>query len=127
MKEDRTPATRKDLTRIGLEALPAIVARAGERAGRRFVEFFTANIRNRNTRLAYAKAIQQFFDWCEARGLRLDTIEPVAVAAYIEQLRAERSAPTVKEHLAAIRMVFDWLVVGQVVPFTWTPSQAPPR
>ena len=43
------------LVRAGLEALSAIVRIVGERAGRRFIEFFTAAIRNRNTRLAYAR------------------------------------------------------------------------
>ncbi len=39
------------------------------------------------------------------------------IAAYIEQLGTVASKPTVKQHLAAIRMLFDWLVTGQVVPF----------
>lgn len=127
MKEDRALATRKHLARIGLEALPAIVAQAGERAGRRFIEFFTANIRNRNTRIAYARAVANFFDYCDERGLRLSTIEPVAVAAYIENLAAVRSAPTVKQNLAAIRMLFDWLVVGQIVPFNPASAVRGPR
>jgi site-specific recombinase XerC len=38
------------------------------------------------------------------------------VAAYIEELQAKLSKPTVKQHLAAIRMLFDWLVTGQAVP-----------
>ena len=96
--------------------VPAIVADAGEHASRRFMEFFTANIRNPNTREAYARAVRSFLDWCEHRGIdHLDNIEPVVVAAYVEELGAARSAPTVKQHLAAIRMLFDWLVVGQVV------------
>jgi hypothetical protein len=53
------------LVRAGLEALPAIVRIEGERASRPFIEFFTATIRNRNTRLAYARAVKQFFDWCD--------------------------------------------------------------
>ena len=53
------------MVRAGLEALPAIVRVEGERASRRFIEFFTATIRNRNTRLAYARAAKQFFDWCD--------------------------------------------------------------
>lgn len=40
----------------------------------------------------------------------------MTVAAYIEQLGQSQSKPTVKQHLAAIRMLFDWLVVGQVLP-----------
>ncbi len=48
------------LVRAGMEVLPAAIAAQGERAGRRFIEFFTANIRNRNTRMAYARAVKQF-------------------------------------------------------------------
>ena len=104
-----------DLTGAGLERVPAPIARAGERAVWRFIEFFTANIRNRNTRAAYAQAIGQFFRSCEARGIReLDKVKPVVVAAYIEHRPG--SLPTVKQHLAAIRMLFDWLVTGQIVP-----------
>ena len=50
------------LIRAGLDALPAIVRAQGERASRRFIEFFTATICNRNTRMAYARAVKQFFD-----------------------------------------------------------------
>src|ERR1019366_1497020 len=65
----------------------ALIAAVGERASYRFFEFFTANIRNPNTRRAYARAAVEFFDWLEARGVtRLTAIESVHVAAYIEQL-----------------------------------------
>src|SRR6266581_1139827 len=96
------------LIRAGIAGLPAAIAAQGERAGRRFIEFFTANIRNRNTRMAYARAVKQFFDWCEDRLLALDDIEPMTVAAYIEQLGPEVSRPTAKQHLAAIRQLFDY-------------------
>jgi site-specific recombinase XerD len=103
-----------------LLTVPALIADAGDHAARRFLEFFAANIRNPNTRAAYAQAVRQFLDWCQARRLGLRDIEPVAVAAYIESLqrRDEKplTAPSVKQHLAAIRTLFDWLVVGQVVP-----------
>jgi site-specific recombinase XerD len=96
--------------------VPAQIAAAGDHARRRFFEFFTANIRNRNTRAAYARAVAQFFRWCEVRGLaELGRLEPVHVAAYVEQLGTSHAAPSVKQHLAAVRMLFDWLVVGQVV------------
>ena len=105
-----------------VEGLPAIVERAGPTAAERVVEFFTAQIRNGNTRAAYAKAVTQFFTWCDERGLELDEISPVAVAAYVEELQGVYRAPTIKQHLAAIRRLFDWLVVGQVVP--WNPTAA---
>ncbi len=114
-----------DLVRIGSRvglakeqrswSVPALVAESGADASRRFLEFFAATIRNPNTRAAYARALSQFFGWCEDRGIQnLDEIEPMVVAAYVEQHPG--SAPTVKQHLAAIRMCFDWLVTGQVLP-----------
>ena len=106
-----------------VEGLPAVVERAGPAAVERVVEFFTAQIRNANTRAAYAKAVTQFFTWCDERGIELDEISPVAVAAYVRGApRACTAPPTIKQHLAAIRRLFDWLVVGQVVP--WNPTAA---
>jgi len=92
-------------------AVPAVIADRGPHAGRRFVEFFTANIRNPNTRKAYYRAACEFFDWCDQAGLGLLDIEPVQV----ESLGQTFSPPTVKQWLAAVRMLFDWLVVGQVL------------
>jgi integrase/recombinase XerD len=103
------------LVRAGLETLPAAIAAAGMRTSERFIEFFTANIRNRNTRMAYAVAVRQFFNWCEQRGLELEAIKPRTVAAYIEQLGAEMAKPSVKQHLAAIRQLFDYLVTGGIL------------
>jgi integrase/recombinase XerD len=94
--------------------LPALITAAGERTAWRFVEFFTATIRNPHTREAYARAVGRFLAWCEGRGLRdLRALTPVAVAAYIEQLPA--SKPTVKQHLAAIRQCLDYLVTGGIL------------
>src|SRR5712671_4679427 len=84
------------LVRAGLETLPVAIATAGAHTSERFIEFFTANIRNRNTRMAYALAVRVFFDWCEQRGLRLDAIRATTVAAYIEQLGAGMAKPSVK-------------------------------
>src|ERR1700731_3138714 len=96
--------------------VPALIAARGQHAGRRFVEFFTANIRNPNTRKAYYRAACEFFDWCDqARLVELLDIEPVQVAAWVEDIGHRFAAPTVKQWLAAVRMLFDWLVVGQVL------------
>ena len=91
---------------------------AGSDAVRRFIEFFTANIRNRNTRAAYAFAVARFARWCDARGMALAQLTPVIVAAYIEELGQHEAKPTVKQHLAALRMLFDYLVTGQIMPTT---------
>ena len=76
---------------------------------------FAANIRNPNTRRAYARQIMQFLAWYEGRSVtRLGDVRPLHVAAYIETMPAQ--AQTVKQAFAAIRMLFDWLVTGQIVP-----------
>jgi hypothetical protein len=97
-------------------AVPAVIAAAGEQASWRYLEFFTANIRNPHTRRAYGRASARFFAWCARRRLGIADIRPLHVAAYIERLQDEAAAPSVKQELAAIRMLFDWLVLGQVVP-----------
>ena len=105
------------VARRARDAVPALVAVAGERAQVRFLEFFAANIRNANTRRAYARAVVDFLAWCEGRGVASVTgVQPLHVGAYIEALSLARSAPTAKQHLAAIRHLCDWLVMGQVVP-----------
>ena len=105
---------------VGLDAsrpVPAIVAAAGDKAARRFLEFFAVTIENANTREAYYRACRRFFAWCDARGLReLVDIEAMHVAAYIKSMGGGFEKPSVKQHLAAIRMLFDWLVVGQSSP-----------
>jgi site-specific recombinase XerD len=100
----------------GLAAkLPALFL-PEEKTAERFFGFFTANIRNKNTRRAYYKAACRFSDWCAGRGLReLAQVKPLHVAAYVEELQGELSKPSVKQHLAALRMLFDWLVVGHVI------------
>jgi site-specific recombinase XerD len=112
----------------GSRLLPRIVTDAGERTTKRFLEFFTVHIRNLNTRRAYARAALRFLGWCEARGVTdLKAIEPMLIAAYIEERTQERQPQTVKQELAAIRMLFDWLVVGQVVPMNPASSVRGPR
>lgn len=58
------------LTALGFSGLPAIISAAGERASFRFVEFFTANIRNWNARVSYGRAVREFRERCENRGLQ---------------------------------------------------------
>jgi integrase/recombinase XerD len=117
----------RSLTSETRVVLPRLIADAGEQASRRFIEFFVANIRNRNTRFAYAKAVGDFAAWCDEQKIALRDLEPVTIAAYIETLSATHAAPTVKQHLAAIRMLFDWLVVGQVMRMNPAASVRGPR
>jgi integrase/recombinase XerD len=107
--------------------IPAVIAREGERASIRFIEFFTANIRNPNTRAAYARAVWQFLEWTEERRLPLQNLNPIFVSAHIEGIQSHLLPPSVKQHLAAIRMLFDYLVIGQVVPHNPAASVRGPK
>ena len=106
-----TPArTLAGASREGI-VVPRVIADAGDQAARRFLEFFAATIRNKNTRMAYYRAVCDFFSWCDRHRIGgIADIEPLHVAAYIENLQNAMSKPTIKQHLAAIRMLFDWLV-----------------
>ncbi|MFM0133332.1 tyrosine-type recombinase/integrase [Paraburkholderia sediminicola] len=98
-------------------SLPAIIAEAPEPTRVRFLEFFASAIRNPHTRRAYARAAGDFLAWCAGAGVRSVTdVQPLHVAAWIERQTQTHSAPTVKQRLAAIRHLFDWLVTGQIVP-----------
>jgi site-specific recombinase XerD len=113
------PAESRPLTLVAARdgmLVPRVIAAAGDQAARRFLEFFAATIRNKNTRAAYYHAVVRFFAWCDHHHIgEIADIEPLHVAAYVEALGKDFEKPTVKQHLAAIRMLFDWLVTGQVV------------
>jgi site-specific recombinase XerD len=97
--------------------VPALVAAAGDHACTRFLEFFAVNIRNPHTRRAYSRAVGNFLAWCADAGVpSIAAVTPLHVATWIEIRGRELAAPTVKQSLAALRHLFDWLVTGQVVP-----------
>src|SRR6202790_707279 len=98
------------------ELQPATVFTPTPKAAKRVLEFFTAQINNDHTRKAYLNATRRFAAWCAARGIaQLADVQPVHVAAFVKEMQGEFSAPTVKQHLAALRMLFDWLVTGHVL------------
>jgi site-specific recombinase XerD len=88
---------------------PILIERASPSTRKKFFEVFTVPIRNANTRAAYYRAIQQFLAWAERGYQDLEDIEPITVAAYIEILQRRVARPMVKQHMAAIRMLFSWL------------------
>jgi site-specific recombinase XerD len=107
---------------------PALIIAGGEQAAERFIDFFTSNIRNRHTREAYGREVNEFMHRCEECGVRsLAAVKSLHVAAWIEAQAAEASAPTVKQRLAAVRHLFDWLVVGQIVPVNPASSVRGPK
>lgn len=97
------------------QALPATFLGRPE-AYRRAAEFFTAELRSDNTRRAYLNAARRFAGWCADKGVSdLSHIETVHVAAYIKSLEESFSVPSVKQHLAALKHLFDYLVTGGII------------
>ncbi|GGM30792.1 integrase [Pseudomonas asuensis] len=116
------------LSTSSLPPLPALIHEAGDHAQLRFLEFFTSNIRNPNTRRAYGRAVSDFLQWCQEVGVgSITQVQPLHVAAWIELLSQQVSAPTVKQRLAALKHLFDWLVTGQVIPTNPAASVRGPR
>jgi integrase/recombinase XerD len=127
---------KHDLTMI-LPAAQKLFADAGDEAIYRLLDFLCATIRNRNTREAYGRAIDRFCRWCDAHDLTLLTISSLAIARYIEDgcpevcpkhgHAASLSDPSVKQHLSAIKMLFDHLVTGHIVPVNPAASVRGPK
>jgi len=103
--------------------LPPSIEAMGESAAKAFIDFFTAQIRNANTRAAYGRNVSVFLNWIDELGVDLRSVEAFHIAAYIEHLGCSKeeggrgaSIATVKQHLAAIRRLCDFLVIRQVLP-----------
>lgn len=95
---------------------PAPLFTPTPKAAKRVLEFFTAQVNNDHTRKAYLNAARRFATWCDLHGIgQLADVQPFHVAAFVKDLQGEFSPPTVKQHLAALRMLFDWLVTGHVL------------
>jgi len=111
----------------GLDRLPSLISHSGEQAASACLEFFTAHIRNPNTRRAYARTLSDFSDWCSKHSLRLENLNPVHVASYIEQMTKKYEVVSVKQSLAAIRGLFNFLVVRQAMSSNPAMSVRAPR
>lgn len=82
-----------------------------------FEEYFSAHVQNSNTRESYLRDVRQFASWCQARGLTLETITPVDVAAYRDQLTTSLAPTSVKRHLSALRALFSFMVASGAMTF----------
>jgi len=134
MEAHQLVITRSHLPKgIAWDTAPITFAQAGDKAVNRLLEFFTAEISNPNTRASYARAVSRFDQWCMQNLLALHDLTPVHIAAYIERLgkppepETPLAKPSIKQHLAALRMLFDYLVIGQIVPFNPATSVRGPK
>jgi integrase/recombinase XerC len=121
------PSSLPGLRNGGAAVVPALIAAAGEPAERRSLEFFAANIRNPHTRRADYRAARNFGLVCRRRRA-VDRRRAAGARRHLDRGRdRELAAPSVKQRLAAMRHLFDWLVTGQVVPVNPAESVRGPR
>jgi site-specific recombinase XerD len=98
------------------ELIPAPLFAPTPKAAKRVLEFFTAHINNDHTRKAYLNATRRFAEWCETHNIgELAYVQAFHVAAFVKDLQGQFTPPTVKQRLAALRMLFDWLVTGYII------------
>jgi site-specific recombinase XerD len=104
-------------------AVPTVFAGSVE-AARRFLEFFVTQINNDGTRKCYLNVVRHFCAWCDSRNIvELRRVEPMHIASYLKTLEREgRAAPSIKLHLTALRGLFNWLIMGQIIAVN--PAQA---
>jgi site-specific recombinase XerD len=101
--------------------VPALFAGASEQASPCFLEFFARPSATKK-RGRYYHAVARFFAWVDRHKIGEPAdIEPLHIAAYVEGLGKDFEKPTAKQHLAAIRMCFDWLVAGPQLKKTRSP------
>lgn len=110
----QTPVEFERFGKMALSLLPKSVADLGAEAARRYMSFFVDHIRNRNTREAYFRSANRFLEWCELKRLALREVQSFHVSAYVEELGQSLAIASVKQNLAALRMLFDWLMIRQV-------------
>ncbi|MDH7641150.1 tyrosine-type recombinase/integrase [Sphingomonas oryzagri] len=116
------------LSALPSPTLPALIAAEPDRVRTRFLEFFAAEIRNANTRRAYMRAAGDFLAFAEQLGATsIAAIGAMHVAAWVEHLSREASAPTVKQRLAGVRHMLDYLVTAGALPFNPATSVRGPR
>jgi hypothetical protein len=109
--------------------LPAIIDGSGRKARDRIEHFLRAAIDNDNTRRAYGRSLGSFFVFLEDGGReRVQNIGPLDVRDYLEAAKANGlSTATLKQHMAAIRTLFDHLVTGGVLEHNPALSVKAPR
>jgi len=96
-----------------------------EKTAETFLELLGARVRNPNTRSAYRVAWRSFLAFCSSRKLELEGVKAYHVGAWLDQHPGSRS--TQRQHLAAVRLLFDHLMLRGVVEYNPAARARPPR
>ncbi|CAN5601025.1 tyrosine-type recombinase/integrase [soil metagenome] len=86
-------------------------------------EFFSSHLRCSNTRRAYREAVRQFSSFCTECNIEdLGQVQTSHIRAFMDWQRRFHSEATIRQRLSALRTLFDWMVVSQILSLN--PAQA---
>jgi integrase/recombinase XerD len=108
-----------------IDALPVTPESNRDKIAETLLEILGARLRNPNTRSAYRVAWRAFLDFCSKRQLELEVVKAYHVGAWLDQHTGSRS--TQRQHLAAVRLLFDHLMMRGVVEYNPAARAKPPR
>ena len=110
---------------ITFDLLPGTSESTRAKTAETFLELLGARVRNPNTRSAYRVAWRSFLAFCSARQLELENVKAYHVGAWLDQHPGSKS--TQRQHLAAVRLLFDHLMMRGVVEYNPAARVKPPK
>ncbi len=113
-------------TACSLSNPPEVVRNAGEDACTAYIATL-ASLKSRNTRMAYERAFARFFEFCSNAGIALSELTVLDVIAYVTGVAQQDSSATAKQHLIALRKLFDYLRAADVVAVNPTSGLKSPK
>ena len=123
-QEDSQTETREVLL-TPFDLLEETSESARAKTAETFLELLGARVRNPNTRSAYRVAWRAFLAFCSVRQLELESVKAYHVGSWLDQHSGSRS--TQRQHLAAVRLLFDSLMMRGVVEYNPAARARPPR
>jgi integrase/recombinase XerC len=104
--------TRTEKNSSGEQTTPS----SSSKAPFRVPQSFALHIESPATRRIYLRHIQQFSAWCDSQGLiEFQNVKREDIERYVEVLRKQLAKPSVRQRVAAIRTLFDSLVVSNAI------------
>lgn len=77
--------------------------------------FLEKSIGNEHTREAYNRAISYFQAWCSKQTLPLLQVRHRDMTQYVKELISHYSTASTRQHLAAIKSLYDWLMIRDIL------------
>ena len=115
----------KEVVLAATELIPSSAESKRQKTRKTLLNIIEGRIQNPNTRRAYKNAWKKFFEFCSEYKLALDRLEPFHLGMFLR--RHLGGVATQRQHLSAIRLLFDELLEQGVVELNPAARTKPPR